>query len=83
MPTKISVYRDNVWVGDGIVTEDWEIVDCPALLGRSQDESDECYEAIMDYTSSQPQDGDAWREGEIKRPDGVYSWTIEDSTDVR
>ena len=63
----ISIYRDNVWAGDGRIV-DGSIVDCAAVLGPDQDSSDENYEAIEDAIS----DGQT----EITRPDGTYSWSL-------
>lgn len=66
---QISIYRDNVWAGEGIIGDDGEIRDCAAILGDDQDASDETYEAIQDAIES----GD----DEVVRSDGVYTWMIE------
>jgi hypothetical protein len=73
----ISIYRDDIWAGDGRLTEDYEIVDCPAILGADQDASDETYEAICEAISDEPQDADRYTgTGSIERPDGTYSWSV-------
>ena len=84
--SKISIYRDGTLIGDGYVTEDYEIVDCTALadvtawmktLGPDADASDETYEAICAAIAGECQlEGEYTGEGEITRPDGVYSWEI-------
>lgn len=77
MKTKISIYRDGVWAGDGRLDKDGEIVDCPAILGPDQDASDETYEALCDAIDSSPQDSDRYTgEGSVERPDGVYSYVL-------
>lgn len=65
---KISIYRDSVWAGDGVVDETGDIRDCAAVLGSDQDESDETYEAITDAINS--------GETSVSRPDGEYTWSI-------
>ena len=78
MTTTINIYRDNVWAGQGTIDSDGEI-SCPALLGPDQDASDATYEAIQDAIDAEPQDDGRYTgSGEVERPDGVYSWTIED-----
>jgi hypothetical protein len=73
---KISIYRDGVWAGDGRLVDN-EIVDCAAMLGRDQDESDETYEMICDALDEEPQDEERYTGvGSISRPDGEYSWVI-------
>ncbi len=67
MRRRIIIYRDDVWAGEGWLDEDGEIVNCSAVLGPTQDDSDDCYEAICD----------AIDDGSIERPDGTYSWAIE------
>lgn len=44
---RINIYCDNVWSGEGRLV-DGEIIDCPAVLGADQDESDAVYELIQD-----------------------------------
>ena len=61
---KITIYRDGVWAGEGQVICG-QIVDCPAVLGITQVDSDKTYEMIEDLM---------FCEGAIMRPDGVYSW---------
>lgn len=74
--TKISIYRDGAWVGDGRLDKDRCIVDCSAILGADQDASDDTIEAIMDAMDAEPQDADRYTgTGSIERPDGTYSWT--------
>jgi hypothetical protein len=70
--TTISIFRDGVWSGSGEITEDGEIIDCAAVLGPTQDESDMTYEMIADAIGHDPQD----ETGSIERPDGTYSWVI-------
>jgi len=67
--TKISIYRDDVWAGDGRIV-DTSIVDCPAILGPDQDASDVTYNMIDDAI----EDGRNW----VRRPDGIYTWIITD-----
>jgi hypothetical protein len=74
----ISIYRDDVWAGDGRLDGDGEIVDCPAVLGPDQDASDDTYEAIQDAIDGEPQDAGRYTgTGSVVRPDGTYSWVIE------
>lgn len=76
MATSISIYRDGVWAGTGTVDADGEI-ECAAVLGDTQDDSDATYEAIMDAIDAMPQDAGRYTgEGEVTRPDGVYTFTI-------
>ena len=67
----INIYRDGVWAGGGELV-DGEIVDCSAVLGGDQDESEETYcmieEAIEEGKS------------EVVRPDGKYTWSITPAT---
>lgn len=75
----ISIYRDGVFAGSGRWTDDCEIVDCQAVLGDTQDESDETYELLCDELSSLPQDEEHWRGPVyVTRPDGEYSARLED-----
>lgn len=70
---KVTISRNGEWVGDGRWTDYCEIVDCAAVLGDSQDESDETYEALAHALSSLPQDEDYWRGPVVvERPDGYY-----------
>jgi len=80
MTTKtISIFRDGVWAGDGRINMHGEIVDCAAVLGPTQDDSDDTYEAIMDAIDNEPQDAEHYTgSGEVERPDGVYSWQIDE-----
>ncbi len=72
--TMVTISRDGTWAGDGIWTDDCEIVDCPAVLGDDQDASDETYEAICDALASLPQDDEHWRGPvTVERPDGTYT----------
>ena len=75
----ISIYRDDVWAGDGRIDDDGQIVNCPAILGRSQDESDATYEAIEDVLTAESQD-DRYT-GSVERPDGMYTWRVTAATD--
>jgi len=71
---KVIISRDGVWVGDGVWTDDYCIVDCPAVLGEDQDASDETYEALCHAFSRLPQDEEYWRGPvSIERPDGIYT----------
>ena len=67
-PRSISIYRDDVWAGDGYLSADGEVEDCSAVLGEDQDASDETYQMIADAISN--------GEDEVVRPDGTYTWTI-------
>lgn len=70
----VTIYRDDVWAGQGRWTDDCEIVDCPAVLGPDQDASDECYEALCYELSHCPQDDDHWRGPVVvERDDGTYT----------
>lgn len=77
MTRRITIYRNNVWAGDGSINNDCEIVDCQAVLGPDQDASDETYDLIQDAIE---EDYDGGWEGSLQRPDGVYSWEIVDDT---
>lgn len=73
----ISIFKDGVWAGAGRIDSDGEIVDCSAVLGAAQDDSDETYEAIQDAIDAEPQDADRYAgTGSVRRPDGTYSWEI-------
>lgn len=75
-PSKISIFRDGVWSGDGTIDRDGEI-ECSAVLGDDQDASDETYQMIMDALDEEPQDSGRYTgEGSIERPDGNYSWVV-------
>lgn len=77
MNKKISIFRNGVWAGDGRLDRDGQIVDCAAILGATEDASDETYVAIEDAISDEPQDAERYTgRGSIERPDGTYSWTI-------
>jgi hypothetical protein len=65
--TKVSIFRDNVWAGDGRLVNGF-IEDCPAILGPDQDAAEETYALIESAIA----DGDT----EVVRPDGKYTWTI-------
>lgn len=79
MAKRISIYRDNVWAGDGVINEDGEIVECPAVLGWDQDSSWDTYEAIQEAIEAECQlEGT----GAVQREDAVYSWTIVDDSPV-
>ena len=74
----ITIYRDGVRSGSGVIDQTGEIAQCSAVLGDSQDASDETYGLIMDAIDHEPQDGDRYTgTGSVTRPDGVYSWEIE------
>lgn len=77
MNKRISIYRDNVWAGEGRINPDGEIVDCSAVLGPDQDASDETYEAIQDAIAEGDDGG--WT-GSVQREDAVYSWEIVDDS---
>ena len=71
---KISIYRDDVWAGDGRLEDDGQIVDCPAVLGPDQEASEETYAAIASSIAAVPQ---KYRyTGSIEQPDGTYSWRV-------
>ncbi len=72
MSKMISISRDGVWAGNGAVV-DGIIQDCAAILGANQDASEETYEAI------EQQIADDKTDGSVSRPDGTYSWRIEES----
>lgn len=75
--TTITIYRDGILAGTGRIDNDGCIVDCAAILGADQDASDDTYEAIEDAINNEPQDADRYTgEGELSRPDGVYSWIV-------
>lgn len=76
--TTITIFRDGVWAGTGKIDRDGSIVDCAAILGDTQDDSDETYTAIEDAITAEPQDDRYTGEGSLARPDGVYSWKITD-----
>lgn len=72
----ITIYRDGVWVGTGTIKKCGEI-ECSAVLGDTQSESDETYEAIMDAIDRQPQDEGRYTGSDyLVRPDGEYTWEI-------
>lgn len=71
MKTKITIYRDDVWAGEGWLDADGQIVDCPAVLGDDQDESDAVYAAI----ESAIEDG----EDCVVVKDGTYTWLTDAS----
>lgn len=71
--SKVVISLDGVWVGNGVWTEDYEISNCQALLGKSQDESDDTYEALCHELSGLPQDEEHWRGPvTVVRPEGNY-----------
>ena len=72
----ITIYCNNVWSGTGRRDECGVISDCSAELGPNHDASDETYEAIEDALEADD-DGRYSGSGEIVRPDGTYSWTID------
>jgi len=75
----VSIDRDGVWAGTGRWTEDCEIVDCAAVLGADQDESDDTYEALCYALSGLPQLEEHWRGPvSVDRPDGLYTATLAD-----
>lgn len=74
----ITIYKDGVWAGRGVWTDDCEIIDCQAVLGEDQDASDDTYELLADALSQLPQDEEHWRGPvTIERPDGEYSASLE------
>lgn len=73
MKVKIVISLDGVWVGEGTWTEDCEIINCQALLGRNQEQSDEAYEELAQELSELPQCDDKWKGPvSIERPEGTY-----------
>jgi hypothetical protein len=68
--TIISISRDGVWVGSGVV-RDGIIEDCAANLGR-EDSDDPCGEAIYEAIEAQIATGDT--EGKAYG----YDWDIID-----
>lgn len=82
MTTTISIYRDGVWAGDGRIV-DGCIVDCAAQLGPDVEASEDTYEAIEDAITDEPQDDDRHEgRGTVERPDGVYTWVVDDRLDL-
>ena len=73
---KVAIYRDNVFAGEGFWTDDCEIVNCPAVLGSSQDDSDDTYEALAEALAGLPQDEDRGPVS-VERPDGTYTALID------
>lgn len=71
LTSKIHIYRNNVWAGTGTISPEGAIVDCAAVLGIDQDASDDTYDSIEDAMDTD--------EGSVTRPDGVYSWVIDDT----
>ena len=70
---KVVISLDGVLVGNGVLTEDYEIINCQALLGNSQDESDDTYEELCHELSRLPQVEDFWRGPvTVVRPEGNY-----------
>jgi hypothetical protein len=69
----VVISLDGVWVGNGVWTDDYEIINCQALLGNSQDESDDTYEELCHELSRLPQTEDFWK-GPVTviRPEGNY-----------
>ena len=67
---KISIFRNNVWAGDGNLV-DGEITNCSAMLGKTQDDSNETYKMIEDMINSFKNECT-----EVIRKDGVYSWKL-------
>jgi len=76
--TTINIYRNDVWAGTGTLTDDGLIDDCAAILGPDQDASDTTYTAIEDAISDEPQDDRYTGAGSVERPDGTYTWTLEE-----
>lgn len=76
--SKITIYRDGVYCGEGTIDSDGDI-SCAAVLGADQDASDVTYESIQDAIDHEPQDEERYTgSGEVQRPDGMYSWVITD-----
>ncbi len=69
MSQSISIYRNGIWAGKGTIKGG--DIECAAVLGATQDDSDETYDSIVDAI------GDGQRKGSITRPDGEYTWEIE------
>lgn len=67
MAKRISIYRDNVWAGDGRLAGG-EITDCPAVLGADQDESEAVYELIQDAIEAD--------EDSVEVHGHEYTWVI-------
>ncbi len=75
---KIVISKDGVWAGEGRWTDDCCIVDCPAILGPTQDDSDDTYELLADQLASLDQSGDNWRGPvSVEREDGTYTAELE------
>lgn len=67
--SKVSIFRDGVWVGDGY----WMygiIRDCSAVLGADQDASEETCELLEDALAALDGPGGEVR---VERPDGTYT----------
>jgi hypothetical protein len=77
MKITVSIDRDGVWAGDGVWTEDCCIIDCPAVLGPTQDDSDETYDSLCEALAGLPQDDDHWcGPVSVQREDGIYTATL-------
>ena len=70
MRQRIEISRNGVWAGVGVWTGE-EIVDSPAVLGDTQEESDEVYEAIADAIESGEEMVEVGVDGET-----CYTWTL-------
>jgi len=70
MTQMISISRDGIWAGSGRIAGE-SIVDCPAILGETQEDSDNTYEQIMDAIEN--------GETSIDVGEHCYTWTIESS----
>lgn len=64
---RISIYADDVWAGDGRLSNG-HIEDCAAILGGDQDTAEEIYEAIEEAIAA--------NESEYVRDDVAYTWSL-------
>lgn len=67
---RITIYRNNVYAGEGRFSSySGRILDCSAMLGPTDEQSEETYQAIEDAIAG------GWER--ITRPDGEYTWSVE------
>jgi hypothetical protein len=66
---RINICADHVWAGEGKLTQDGIIEDCPAIFGGSQDAAESIYDVIQDCI----EDG----EDSITVDGVLYTWTID------
>ena len=67
----ITIYRDDVWSGSGTLDTDGQIVDCAAVLGDDQDESEQTYQAIEDAIEE--------KNDSVQTVNGTYTWLIRET----